>query len=251
MSCRGKKNYWQQDMSRWTYFQGLMSGIVLLGVAAYLFYGNLLGIVGLLPYFLFYLKDWERKQIRKKKMEFRQQFKMAIQAISTALGVGYSAENALKEALSDLQLLYPKEARIHKELRYMIRQMEMNLPLEQIFLEFAQRTEEEEVNTFATVFATARRSGGDLIDMIRNTVWQMSQKLEVKQEIETFMTAKRLEFQIMSIVPLVMIAYVKWAFPEFMHVLYGNVLGVCIMSVCLGVYLLAYEFGKRMLEIEV
>jgi len=233
------------------YFQGIMSGMLLIVTVAYLFYGSLLWALILSPYLFSYFKAWEKRQLQKKKAEFRQQFGNAIQAISMALGVGYSAENALKEAFVDLQLMYPKEAKIRIELGYMIRQMEMNLPLEQIFLELAQRTEDEDVKTFAAVFGLAKRSGGDLIEIIRNTVWQMNQSLEVKREIETLMVAKKLEFQIMSIVPLAIIGYIKWAFPEFMNVLYGNLTGIFIMTVCLGLYVLAYEWGRRMVEVEV
>ena len=41
------------------------------------------------------------------------------------------------------------------------------------------------------------------------------------------------------------------SFPEFLDVLYGNVAGVIIMSICLLVYLVAYEMGRRIVEIEV
>ena len=251
MNYRRKKNYWQQDMSRWMYLRGYSEGIALLVLVAYLFYGSVWAAIGLTPYLLFYFRDWEKKQISKKKLEFQKQFCSAIQAISVALGVGYSAENALKESLVDLQLLYPKEARIRKELVYMIRQMEMRLPLEQIFAEFAERTGDDDVQIFATVFGMAKRSGGDLIEMIRNTVWQIREKLEVQAEIEALLAAKKMEFQLMSVVPFAMIGYVKWAFPDFMSVLYGNLTGIIIMSICLGIYVFAYEWGKRMIEIEV
>ena len=220
-------------------------------VVSYLFYGSVFAALVLSPYLIFYLRDWELRQIQKRKMEFRQQFCSGIQAISVALGVGYSAENAVKEAFVDLQLIYPKEARILEEFSYMIRQMEMNLSLEQIFMEFAKRTGDEDVRSFATVFGIAKRTGGDLIEIIRNTVWQIGEKVEVKREIETMMAAKKMEFQIMSVVPFAMIGYIRLAFPDFMSVLYGNVTGIFIMTICLGIYLIAYEWGKRMVEIEV
>ena len=37
----------------------------------------------------------------------------------------------------------------------------------------------------------------------------------------------------------------------FMEPVYGNVVGVCVMTGCLGLYLAAWYLGKRMLEIEV
>ena len=55
----------------------------------------------------------------------------------------------------------------------------------------------------------------------------------------------------MTMIPLAMIVYLKLCFPEFLDVLYGNVVGIVIMSICLAIYLIAYEIGKRMVEIEV
>ena len=251
MSCKKEKNYWLQDLSKKYYLQGILNGVVLLMIVSYLFYGTVFASLFLSPYLFFYLKDWKKKQIQKQKQEFQLQFKEAIQSISVALNVGYSAENAIKEALVDLQLIYPKEAKIRKEFCYMLRQLEMNLPLEQIFAEFAKRTEDEEVKLFAVIFGMAKRSGGDMIEIIRSSVWQISEKIETKREIEALTAAKKMEFYIMSLVPFAMICYVKLAFPEFMSVLYGNLLGVLIMSVCLGIYVLAYEWGRRIVEIEV
>lgn len=225
--------------------------MLLLLVIAYLFYGNFLVAILLSPYLYFHMKEWEMKCIQKKRQEFQGQFKETMQSISVALNVGYSAENAVREALGDLKLIYHKEARILKELQYMIHQIEMNIPLEQVFQDFAKRSGDEDVHMFATVFALAKRSGGDMIEMIRNAVWQIGEKIEVKQEIETMMAAKKLEFRVMSLIPIAMICYISMAFPDFLEIMYGNLLGIVVMSVCLIVYVFAYEWGKRIVEIEV
>ena len=65
------------------------------------------------------------------------------------------------------------------------------------------------------------------------------------------MAAKKLEFRIMSAIPIAMICYLKMSFPSFMEVLYGNLMGIVIMTVCLLIYVIAFEFGKKIVEIEV
>ena len=246
-----EKNSWRQDISKLTYLQGCLIGISLILVIAYLFYGTIFAALLLSPYLYFYMKEWEMKCIQKKRKEFQGEFKEAMQSISVALNVGYSAENAVREALGDLQLIYSKDSRVIRELQYMIHQIDMNLPLEQIFQEFAKRCGDEEVYMFATVFSLAKRSGGDMIEMIRNAVWQIGEKIEVKQEIETMMAAKKLEFRIMSLIPVGMICYISMAFPDFLEVMYGNLLGIIVMSVCLLIYVVSFEWGKHIVEIEV
>ena len=251
MRYKRKKSYWQQDIRRKDYIVGTLKGLLLIITISYLFYGSILSAILLSPYLIWYLKSWEKECIKKKKQALGLQFKEAIQALSTALNVGYSLENAMKETMKDLQLIYKKDELILREFGYMLHQLEMNLPVERVLNEFALRTEVEDIQTFVTVFGMAKRSGGDMIGIIGNAVRQISEKIEVKLEIETILSAKRLEFKVMSVVPLAMIAYMKISFPDFMNVLYGNATGYVIMTVCLGIYVISYVAGKRMIEIEV
>lgn len=189
--------------------------------------------------------------IQKRKQSFQLQFKEAIQSLSAALNVGYSVENAMREAWKDLRLLYKKDEMILREFHYMIRQLDMNLSVEAILKAFAERTQDEEVRIFVDVFSMAKRSGGDMIGIIRNAVYQIGEKIDVKREVDTVMAAKKLEFKVMSAVPFAMICYIKLSFPEFVDVLYGNMLGVIVMTICLVIYVAAFEYGKRIVEIEV
>lgn len=251
MNYKRKKNYWRQDI-RWTeYLKAVLLGVLLIGMVSYLFYGTFLGAILLSPYLIRYMKSWERQMIQKKKQAFQLQFKEAIEALSAALNVGYSVENAMREAYEDIRLLYRKEELIVREFRYMVRQLDMNVTMETVLHAFAVRTEDEEVRTFVDVFSMAKRGGGDMIGIIRNAVYQIGEKIDVKREIDLIMAAKKLEFQVMSVVPFAMICYIKLSFPEFVDVLYGNPLGIGVMTVCLIIYVASYEIGKRIVEVEV
>lgn len=148
-------------------------------------------------------------------------------------------------------MVYPKEEVISKELAVMTRKLRLSMSMEQVFDEFARRVDMEDVRNFSVVFTAVKKSGGDMIAIIRNTVDQISGKIEVKREIETLLVAKKYEYKVMSIIPYVIIAYMRLSFPEFMSYLYGNILGIGVMSVCLGIYAGAYVLGAKMVDIEV
>ena len=160
-------------------------------------------------------------------------------------------ENAIKEAIKDVQSIYKKGNVMERELQVVVRQLQMNIPVEQALWDFAMRTEDEDVQTFVTVFGIAKRSGGDLLAIIRSTVRELSEKLDVEREIHTLTAAKKLEFRILSMIPIGMIVYLKISFPDMLRVLYGNALGVVVMTICLVVYAVSYEMGRRIVEIEV
>lgn len=233
------------------YLRAILQGSLIILAVSYLFYGTWICAILFSPYLIRYIRSWEKQTIKKRQQAFRHQFKEAIQSISAALNVGYSVENALREASKDLRGMYRKDEMMLKELSYMVRQMQMNVTAEAALEEFAVRTQDEDVQTFVTVFNMAKRSGGDTMEIIRNVVRQMGEKIDVEREIHTVLSAKKMELQIMSVIPFAMIVYLRLSFPEFLGVLYGNLAGIIIMSVCLVIYLVSYEVGKRMVEIEV
>lgn len=251
MRYKTEKNYWQLDIRRSEYVKAFGQGVFLVGLVSYLFYGTFWLMILFSPYLFWHMKNWKKDRILKKQQNFRFQFKEMIQSLESALSVGYSLENALKEADKDLHRIYKEEDMILRELSFMMRQVQMNIPVEQTFRELSERVQDEDVETFVTVFAMAKRSGGDAVEIIRNAVRQMGEKIDVEREIVTIMAAKKLEFRIMTLIPFGMILYLRMSFPEFFQVLYGNPVGVVVMSVCLLIYLIAYLCGKKMVEIEV
>lgn len=251
MKYKKKKNYWQQGIRKSEYLVAFLQGSFLIGLVSYLFYGTWVCAILFSPYLIWYMKSWEKQLIKKKQNSFRLQFKEAIQSLSAALNVGYSVENAMRETVKDLKGIYKQDDTILHEFSYMIRQLQMNVTVETVLQNFAKRTGDEDVQTFVTVFNMAKRSGGDTLEIIRSAVRQMGEKIDVEREIVTLMSAKKMEFRIMTVIPMAMILYLKLSFPEFLDVLYGNVIGAVIMSLCLLIYLGAYEVGKRIVEIEV
>ena len=220
-------------------------------LTAWLYYRSLAAAPLLIPVWALYYRSLEKDCILRKQREFEIQFKEMIQTISAALNTGYSIENAIKESQRELMLLYSEKAPISREMMILVRELRMQVPVEQSITGMAQRVNIEDVENFAAVFATAKRNGGDMIAIIKNTAGQIADKIDVRREIQTVLAAKKYEFRVMSAIPYGIIAYMSLSFPEFMTCLYGNILGVGVMTVCLIIYIGAYYLGTRLTEIEV
>ena len=172
-------------------------------------------------------------------------------SLATALRVGYSVENALRETKRDLLRLYDRKSRIIHEYQIMIHQLDINFSTEQVLGELAKRVIHEDVENFVTVFSSAKRMGGDSINIIRRTTSSMMDKIEVERDIQTILSAKEFEFNVMSFIPLIIICYMRLTFSEFMGILYGNLLGVGIMTAALGVYFSAVMLGYKIIKIDI
>ena len=216
----------------------LLEGAVICAAVDYLFYQSLLVLLFMLPLPVLFLK------IQKKKCIVRQKRNLAVQA-------GYSAENAVRATVKDLARLYEKGSDILDEFRYIESQLRLSVPVEELFLDLGKRSGVEDIENFAAVFYTAKRTGGDMTQVLQKVARMLGDKIEVKKEIEATLATKKAEQMVMSIMPAGIICYLKLTSPGFLDVLYGNPFGICAMTVCMGIYGLSYWLGVKIVDIEV
>ena len=150
-----------------------------------------------------------------------------------------------------MERLYPEEADIVQEFRYMESQKKVSVPVEELFLSLGERSGIEDIENFAAVFSTAKRTGGDMDKVIQTSARMLGDKIDVQKEIEATLSAKKAEQTIMSLMPAGIILYLQLTSPGFLEVLYGNAFGIFAMTVCLGIYILSYWMGKRIVDIDV
>lgn len=224
--------------------------LLLDGAVSVLFYRSWIAFVLFLPGVFWFLRMKKEEERKKRIRKLGGQFLTGMQAVSNALSAGYSVENAFGEALTEMEKLFGDDL-IVREFSAIVTRLSLNRTLEELLADLAERSDEEDIRSFAEVFAVAKRSGGDLVAIIRNTVASIGQKEETRQEIRVCIAAKKLEQNVMSVVPLFILAYVGAASPGFLDGMYHTPEGIGVMSICLFLYLLAWRLGKHMVEIEV
>lgn len=226
-------------------------GSAVCALVAYTFYRSWLVFFILLPLGLFYPLLYRRVLKEKRIFRLNQEFKEGILILAANLSAGYSIENALANSSQELDMLYGKEGMINGEFLGMSRQIQMNRTVEQVFFEFAQRSGLEDVRNFAQVFKAAKRSGGDLVGIINHTAGVIRDKNQVAEEIANMTAAKKLEQRVMNLIPFFLIFYIDQASPGFFEMMYETAAGRILMTVCLGVYGIAFWLSKRILAIPV
>lgn len=230
----------------------LIKGVGILSITSYLFYGSLFITVFLSPYLYFYLRmQRERYRVRRQK-KLRDEFKEAMVSMVNALYVGYSLENSLKYVKQELERIHPnEEGLLVTELDYMIKKINIKVPIEQLFTELAFRSGVEEIDLFASVIVITKRNGGNLIKIIQKTVEHLSKKLQVDNEIDVLIAGKKLEKNIMCVMPYFVIMYMNLTNGNYMSGMYGNLVGFVLMSVCLLLVLVAYYWADSLIKIGV
>jgi len=217
----------------------------------FLFYKSfVLSFILALIYGIINIKTYEKRRIEEWRWQMDLEFREVMTGISSALNAGYSVENSFKEAKGDLLLLYGSNSVMVKELDIINSKLMLNQPLENVLMEFARRCEVEDINNFAEVFQTAKRTGGNLIDVARSSADKISNKIETSREIRTMVSGKRMEGRIMAFMPLAIIIYFWISSPGFLDCLYAPA-GRPIMTVLLIIYVAAYKWSERIGDITV
>lgn len=251
-----KKNSVQQELQYDTYKFGVgeiiatvFLGLITVMFFAFIFYRSAVAAVFLSPIGIYVWKNEQKKKIDKRKKELSVQFKDCIGAVGANLRAGYSVENAFRESLKDIVLLYGDNSYMAVELKHIIQGIRNNVSLEELLLSLGKRSGIADIREFGEVFFIAKRSGGNMSEILVRTGSVIGKKMEMDREIQVLISAKKLEQQIMNVVPFVIIIYISCTSPGFFDVLYHNMLGVCIMTICLLVYLAAYVLAAKIIDI--
>ena len=213
----------------------------------YFFYRSLWALPVISPIGIFFFGAICRKKREKEKEELTAQFRECILAVSTSLQAGYSAENAFVECIKDMRLMYGEESLICLELEQIRRGLNINISLEELLQDFARRSGCEEIGEFAQIFSLAKRSGGNIADIIRTSAALIGRQIELRQELRSLLAGRRMELNIMKVIPFGISLYISFSTPGYFAPLYHNVSGVAVMTGCLVVYLAAYVMGEAVM----
>lgn len=229
----------------------LLASLGAAGLISWLFYRSAYGMAGALPLLIVTRRLFHNFLFARRRQRMLCQFGEMLQMISSSLKAGYSMENAFVQSWEEFARLYGEKGEIAQEFRDICHKMKLNEPLERLVEDLAVRSGIEEIISFSQVFVFAKRSGGDMMKIITNTVEKIRQKAEVEREIATVVTAKKMEQRIMDLVPFGILFYVGAASPEFLEPLYGNPVGAFVMTACLLAYLGAFLLAEKILDISV
>ena len=241
--------YKEYRLNRRQFFVAAAVGCVMTFAAAYLFYRSVAAALILSSIGIVAPRMHRRSLLKRRRTRLTLQFKEALYSLTSSLAAGRSVENAFVTALDDLRLLYPDpDTEVLTEFEIIQARLAYGESLEQALSDFSRRAGIDDVDQFCDVFATCKRSGGDLMEVIRRTSQTIGEKLEVQQEIAVMVAQKRYESRIMMAVPFVFLAFLGFAAPDYMTPLYGG-FGYVLLTVSLLLLSVCYWFMAKVMDI--
>ena len=242
----------RQDYHKYNWEKGeiiktifLCAGVT--GLLAFFFYRSFLAIIPLSIVGFYVFCNISKNKAKRAREELSAQFRECILAVATSLQAGYSVENAFIACRQDMILMYGENALLCGELNIIRRGLDINISLEDLLLDLAGRSGSDDIAQFAQVFALAKRSGGNMAEIIKNSANQIGKRIELRQEIQMLLGAKKMELTIMKIMPFGILFYINLGNPRYFNPLYHNLPGIAIMTGCLAVYIGANMLGEHVM----
>lgn len=187
--------------------------------------------------------------IAKRRNELNHQFRDMLEALTTSLGAGKNVNDSFFAVYEDMKVQYDSDAYILKELEVIISGIHNNVAIEDVLQDFGNRSDIDDVKSFANVFKISYRKGGNIKDIIRNTHSILSDKMEIAEDIETLVTSNKMEQNIMIIMPIALIGVIKMMSPEF-AANFVTPTGIISTTVSIVIFVVAYFIGKAVLDIK-
>lgn len=242
-------NYEQYHLSRKQFIISAIAAALLLYGAVYLFYHSIIVSIAAAGFGFFAPRVRRESLLLLRKERLKLQFKEALFSLTSSLAAGRSLENAFLSTLDDLKLLYP-DSRTELILEFQIVRfrLENAEPIEYALRNFADRAGVDEITQFVDALAVCKRSGGDLLEVMKKTSIIIGEKLEIEQEIAVMIAQKKFEGRIMMAVPFVFLAFLSLAAPDYMAPLYGGI-GYLLLTAALLLLLLCFWVMAKMMSI--
>lgn len=226
--------------------EGLKCMVILLLFSGY-FYRSLWAAIPLCGIGLWYWKRDSQRKAQRDRHQLILQFRDMVRSVAGAMEAGYSVENAFLESYEDMSMMYGRGSMICRELKLIQRGLAVSMTLEELLEDLGRRSRTEQIQEFASVFAIARKNGGSMRTVISSFAVMIQRQVDTKEEILTRTAGRRMEQNIMNIMPFGIMTYIGISNRGYFDMLYHNLFGVVVMTVCLAVYMSAFGLAEVIL----
>lgn len=190
------------------------------------------------------------KQIRDKNARtLNSQFRDFLEAFNTSIGAGKNVVDSFHAVYDDMRIQFEEDAFIVKELEVILSGMANNFDVEDLMEDLGNRSGNDDIVSFANVFRISYRKGGNLKDTINTTHSILSDKMEIKEEIETMVSASKMEQTVMMFMPIALIGIMKAMSPDFARN-FATPAGIASTTIAVGLFVVSYFVGRKILNIK-
>jgi tight adherence protein B len=229
-----------------------IAGFLLISAGGYVFYNSLIisALAGMLVFPL--RKEYLKLKVKQRREGLCSQFRDLLYSISASFSAGRQMNEALKEGVENLKLLYDDKEPIIVELEHITKSVDGSRVSEDLMLkDFAYRSGIDEIINFADVYSICRTTGGDVGQIIMKSSEVLMDKMTIEKDIRTLTAQKKFEAKIISCMPFIIIIFLNLASPGYLDGMYHTAVGRVIMTIALLAIAISYYIMNIITEVKI
>lgn len=252
--------FFSLDMMRPLYEAGLQSGyqhnfkgfvtLIAGSFVASFFIALLLGLgllalpfAALLGYYIPYRHC--QKRIRKRNIQFLDQFPEALDMIVRSVRSGFPL-NAALQMVADTS-----EEPMRGEFRQVVDEITAGRSMQQVLARLASRINEQDVRFFAVVLSVQQETGGNLSEIIGNLSGILRKRKQLRHKIQAFTAEGRATGIVLGALPVVVFVALWFARKEYVLVFFNDPVGNILLGIVLALIGLTFFIVKRMIKVDI
>lgn len=197
----------------------------------------------LLTYFI--PKKFFEREIKKRNRQFIDQFPEAIDMIVRSVKSGHPLNTALRMIADNM------EEPIAPEFRQLVNEIAYGRPLVDALRRLAKRVDEQDVHFFVVVLAVQQETGGNLAEILKNLSSVIRGRKRLKQKIDAMTSEGKATLWVLGALPVLVFAAINFTSPQYMDPLYNTFVGNIILSIAIGLILMAIFIINKMIDIDI
>lgn len=223
---------------------GLLAGVAV----GYVFFNSWLAAAAVSVIAAIYLqKPWQEYLKKKRLKKLLLEFKDLLETLTASYSAGQTTSKAFSDAMNEMSDLFGEGADIVNELKMINVGLQHNYNIEDLLLNFAQRSGLDDVDSFANVFEVCNRKGGNLKQIVGETRSVINDKIEIEMEIQTMVAASKNELNIMMVMPFIIMLTMRGLGDSMTG---NSIVNIIVKFVALGIFVAAYVVGIRLVDIK-
>jgi tight adherence protein B len=197
------------------------------------------------PAILFAPRVFLTRATARRVSQVEAQVEPWVNAVANAL----KASPSLGEAICSTTTLVPSP--MSQELEVLVKEYELGTPLDQALENLGQRINSKVLTGTVTALKIARRSGGNLTEMLETAASALREFARLEGVVRTKTAEGKAQAFVIGMIPLPMVLGVRSMDPRFFEPLFHSFLGQLIIAGAAVLWVLAILLARKILDVDI
>ena len=184
--------------------------------------------------------------MRQRRIDkIQQQLPDGLMMVAGSMRAGLGFTPALESLARDV------EPPLAQEFALVLREQRMGVKLDDALQHFNDRVPVQDVTLFVSAVSISREVGGNLAESLASLSETLRRRLIMEGKVKSLTAQGRLQGIVMALMPVGLIGFLSFAYPDTMHAMYHTPMGWVVIGIAAVMEYLGYRMCRKIMSIDI